>query len=618
MNNDIDSKPIARIYCSVSKLADSDSQASKPLEIQGMGFLITARHVLTCAHVIESAVGVPEGEQIEAPKAQVKLDFPFAAEDDKDCFPRLGQVIYWRPTQELGREADIAVLQLDKPLPILPVKISLDCDTHWQAFGFPKGGSCWSGGTFRPINEHGWRQMNITSEDAKVEKGFSGTPVWHGSHSTVIGMLVARTSGGYGNRPAFMLPSNLLKLAIGVADAEVLFDYLSSDFEALLPIARQAYQHCLPSVWGEPKPKFLKEILESLGKDIPDINVEEGESYSALTVFVAELVEEPQLPSNIREALERWLASKPIDVSALKIFIKQRRVICSDKKVQASLLFQVSLSQKDDLTLYRVKAWLVPNPAQYDATSGQGCEPLTIDEDAERTFALNEIPGLLERCLNQAIENYRVVDPTIEIFLPLARFDEAVDVWELGSDEDEDEDDPLAMPEQLKIGWRYRVVLRSTDRVGWRYQKKSKRIRQMGDWQEKWRQFDRSVSTRTTRACDVLLDGSDATDPRPLLQRLTPLSATGVKFFHMPAAAGSQELITTLNASIPVAIWLRYPIPNAQTKLDAFLTVCLDKMLENTTKKRLSDGNPQTDLGCHLALLWDNPNLLPPFERHAS
>ncbi|MFD0503015.1 trypsin-like peptidase domain-containing protein [Streptomyces chiangmaiensis] len=72
----------------------------------GAGFLTAKRDVLTCAHVVAVAVGLPEGTG-ERPDGPVRLDFPLAARG-RVLEARVEQ---WTPMQP-DESGDIAVLRL--------------------------------------------------------------------------------------------------------------------------------------------------------------------------------------------------------------------------------------------------------------------------------------------------------------------------------------------------------------------------------------------------------------------------------------------------------------------------------------------------------------------------
>jgi hypothetical protein len=108
-----------------------------------MGFLVGQHTVLTCAHVVTSALGIPD-ETSEPPKETIQLDFPFAVPGK--MIP--ATVIFWRPVQTAENdyppeEEDIAGLHLQADLPggiqALPLLLADDFWNHsFRAFGYPE------------------------------------------------------------------------------------------------------------------------------------------------------------------------------------------------------------------------------------------------------------------------------------------------------------------------------------------------------------------------------------------------------------------------------------------------------------------------------------------------
>ena len=68
----------------------------------GAGFLVAEGQVLTCAHVVAAALGLPE-DAPETPQARVHLDFPLVA----SARILTARVIHWQP------KSDVAGLELD-------------------------------------------------------------------------------------------------------------------------------------------------------------------------------------------------------------------------------------------------------------------------------------------------------------------------------------------------------------------------------------------------------------------------------------------------------------------------------------------------------------------------
>jgi WD40 repeat protein len=174
--------------------------------IVGTGFLVTGRHVLTCAHVIAQALGVSD-DVTETPPGEVHLDFPLVA-------PVQGlpaRVVYWQP------ESDVAGLEIldDPPARTAPVRL-VTADDLWnhafRAFGFPRGydNGVWASGRILGQEATGWLQIEDVKQTGYfVAPGFSGGPVWDEALDGVVGMTVAADTTG-GVRTAFIVPTHRL------------------------------------------------------------------------------------------------------------------------------------------------------------------------------------------------------------------------------------------------------------------------------------------------------------------------------------------------------------------------------------------------------------------------
>jgi len=87
--------------------------------VVGAGFLVTDRHILTCAHVISQSLGLPD-IPVDAPLAAVQLDFPLLTARRTQT----ARVVYWPPPRS-DNCGDIAGLELiaDPPLHARPMRL---------------------------------------------------------------------------------------------------------------------------------------------------------------------------------------------------------------------------------------------------------------------------------------------------------------------------------------------------------------------------------------------------------------------------------------------------------------------------------------------------------------
>jgi|688.fasta_scaffold30093_4 hypothetical protein len=187
--------------------------------VVGAGFLVSNQHLLTCAHVATTALGLQIEEKTK-PSNSIQLDFPFI-----DLEKKLeANVQIWHPYQFNSSEkiTDIAVLKLQKPIldtaqakliPLINSSKSLSENQHrFKVFGFPKEypTGIWAYVDMKDPLPNGWVQMEgITGQGQPVKPGFSGAPVWDDIEKAVVGMAVAADTDEQ-KKLAFLLPTQIL------------------------------------------------------------------------------------------------------------------------------------------------------------------------------------------------------------------------------------------------------------------------------------------------------------------------------------------------------------------------------------------------------------------------
>jgi WD40 repeat protein len=193
---------------------------SKDNAIAGVGFLVSERRVLTCAHVVAQALNVPL-ETPEAPGDEVLLDFPLLTPGEIFA----ARTVVWRPaypdaSREHGDTEDVAGLELQADPPrgseIAHLVKSEDLWGHaFRSFGFPSShdNGVYAAGVLRAAQVGGWVQIEgVRDIGYFVTPGFSGSPVWDEQLDGVVGMVV-----GAERRPevraAFMIPTGALAKA---------------------------------------------------------------------------------------------------------------------------------------------------------------------------------------------------------------------------------------------------------------------------------------------------------------------------------------------------------------------------------------------------------------------
>ena len=186
----------------------------------GAGFLVTARHIFTCAHVVNNSLGL-QPVCAEQPIIPIWLDFPLLLPRSSHA-PLKAKVKVWHPmhsSPQRDKFEDIAVLELMEEV-VLPreagsaplVKVDRFFDRPVRMVGFPgkKDEVDWLSGTLQSHVENGRVQIDTREHSRSVRAGFSGAPVWESGEDAVAGMIVAADTGT-GILSAYMIPTAILR-----------------------------------------------------------------------------------------------------------------------------------------------------------------------------------------------------------------------------------------------------------------------------------------------------------------------------------------------------------------------------------------------------------------------
>jgi len=161
-------------------------------KVKGSGFLIQGNAVLTCAHVVNLALGRNSRDE-SFPNGKIHVEFPLSRDTSKllTNVSKRG----WLP------EHDIALLELethskvpDDALPINVIRANpQELSGHEvMIFGFPEDSSElgeWVQGEILGDLVRGYLQINRKGLGPFVKKGFSGSPVFDKTLKDVIAMV---------------------------------------------------------------------------------------------------------------------------------------------------------------------------------------------------------------------------------------------------------------------------------------------------------------------------------------------------------------------------------------------------------------------------------------------
>jgi len=250
--------------------------------IIGAGFLISDRHLLTCAHVVTAALSIPR-DTLEMPECDVELDFPLLLPGGRIT----AKVVFWQAVNPGQVGEDIAVLEVaPTALPsgatsVRLVKIDEPWGHSFRIFGFPinRDDGIWAGGVLREHGATQWVQMeDITAQGYAIEPGFSGAPVWDESLDGVVGMAVAAERDREEAKAAFMIPISVLE-AVGALErrAEVVNALLTPEAEqapSFYEVKRRAISKNLTVLYAQYEAAYNQKSATLNQGDIPILDMQ--------------------------------------------------------------------------------------------------------------------------------------------------------------------------------------------------------------------------------------------------------------------------------------------------------------------------------------------------------
>ncbi|MEU2663576.1 peptide deformylase [Micromonospora sp. NPDC007220] len=188
----------------------------------GLAFLVGERLMITCAHVVNAALGRPARHAEPVPR-NIRVSLHFALLGPPNSWiERSAEVVAWLPTGESFDVGDVAVLRLGEGLGgsgAEPLRIRADLNDRYNA-----AVQMWGPGHGRDLGRHvrgsllgavGKHRLQVDETVLRVfrvQSGFSGGPVWDPATSLVFGMLQAITTDG--SAEVLVLDGALLERAL--------------------------------------------------------------------------------------------------------------------------------------------------------------------------------------------------------------------------------------------------------------------------------------------------------------------------------------------------------------------------------------------------------------------
>jgi hypothetical protein len=172
----------------------------------GAGLLISEKKILTCAHVVNSALG-QEYDPGQIVQTSIVFDIPQIISNQT----LTAYVDIW------DKSNDISVLCCNEKLPFNPVSASLILEKdmwgdQFRVFGFPSGydHGVWAAGVLRGRTSNNWLQIEGKSNSGyMIQPGFSGSPVFNEQAGGIVGIITAADLDP-NVRAAYVIPSDIL------------------------------------------------------------------------------------------------------------------------------------------------------------------------------------------------------------------------------------------------------------------------------------------------------------------------------------------------------------------------------------------------------------------------
>ncbi|MGB3298679.1 MAG: trypsin-like peptidase domain-containing protein [Phormidesmis sp.] len=592
--------------------------------IVGTGFWVGGRYLMTCAHVVAAALGIPARQRHEDVKEfPVRLAFAEANQKRK----RVAEIIYYQYQEEEGGK-DAAVLKLSEDIDFEcePIYISTGLlktsGARVVSFGYidaNSGGRNIDAETKGGIGSGGWLQVDSSkTQGLPVLEGISGAPVWC-DRTGLVGMLVAREQRRSEDRIGFIIPNNKLSEPRRLIQSRLVCDALRSDEASIEQKIRLAYEVCRGHLISGPPHTDLKAMTDELA------NRGAGEQ-NKLLAFIACLLNDLERSAfdaliNALTALAERFAddSEPIDFNTVRVKMREA-VLAHQAQAPAqenpALWVSVCAADMTGTPPFSIEAWLVPNPEAYDPQTGKGAlklsskilkqhrgvEGTVVEDISEESLDYAQIPLFMASYLDQVERGHDInqEDLTIELFLPISLMNQPIERMGIPDWMDVE---PLGIGEMECP----HVLLRSRDRLDQNSKAKSR-------WRKKWICMAANLHAP---ARDLLTK-----DRATLVEKLREENVIGFNLDASPSSAVGGELYKLVKAGAPFAIWLRdnpHAVFLAQQLEDDLLQRPLQEVsagvmaLRRETKVLTeADCSKSRELGYHLAFLWENPKHVPP------
>lgn len=568
-------------------------------KIKGSGFLITKKHIITCAHVVNFVFGRDSYDTRTPLTEHFFIDF-CGVKDSQLKVKVIERHWHLKTQQNQMPDIDIAILELIDPLPSSlidnhQIEIGLFADNlsykgrDFLAHGFPEDTQSQERITYGTIKENllhnNWLQVEAKRElvGHHIQPGFSGAPALLENTENIIGIIASYDNIG-GKREGFIIPISCLYQALGLPEnwrdtektilaiewfelVELLFDikideYIFDSFSIDFNIIGESH-------------KSLKDFLSLLARK------EHSLDSAPIFEFLEYIAVDKQLIADWQNKVSERLQLN------LK-YIAERVISAKNKHHKEQPIIIVEIYPEDggiSTDRYGINSWLYQQGTFINKKNKPNISKSDLDASFIETF--KDFSALLSNDIS----------PVIEVILPLSLLN-----WNINNIEIK-----RGRTTTKPIGEYYLFHIRSWDRI-----RDPEKLYIEGKklWITKWKNIiDSGIKSEHIRClteklicCDTLLSEleNDALALIPSFD-LSSFDDDVLNIFDIAIAAG-----------LPCIYWIPQEKIDAAIKDEINNFFCSCKKTIWQEQIEINKKNPALPLWKKLMVLCDNPGLLPP------
>lgn len=545
---------IVRIYNQADRQADR-------AEPKGTGFRVGRRTVVTCSHVVNSALGKDKNSRVR-PEGKVWIDFPFldfhknqgaeaisatefAIEEQSHRPLRtyLAEIVGWYPVQDENRAgfSDIAVLQLPSDVPLYTANVPLlsekPNDRQVRICGFAKPEGRWAQG--RTAGSVATGLMQLDNLDHLIKEGDSGAPIWDEQSGYVVGMMVSVHQSSRQHLYAHILPSDTLLRAIqalGLSEGIVPTPEQKVSQQQL----RQLFDLFGDRYWFDVGKAFVSAFEDSFKRSYTEVYKTIPSSFNIMRETLCRLNDPKLVASFVERArvrIQREDKSSDLPEQIVRWrdrFLTQHNLTLTDiqPKEDSEQPGYLLVSLEPHTKVDRKGAYV----NVFAEVQRAGKRPIPI---ASETCALSEMGAYLHKAIAQA--KAAIADSvTLEIFMPRVHLEYEIASWKPSETNDK------AAEEAARLLRRQPYIIRSFERA--------KKVEYQKQVKKKWNEILTCIEKGN--GCQRFHPQAETFDRDDLYDDID--EAAGL-FLSAELSADSAErqgvLSDIVEAAIPFALW---------------------------------------------------------------